>query len=117
MRTNEGPEHARAPKRAASAQAPPALPEMQDAPHTESQRTGRRRVLQASHVVVDEPIRGASPQSFVPFEVRTQEKAHFLRIAFIGASSAAAAFFFLMARRFIPFIAFAFLPPVRMFQV
>ena len=84
---------------------------MQDTPHTESQRTGRRRVLQASHVVVDEPIRGASPQSFVPFEVRTQEKAHFLRIAFIGASSAAAAFFFLMARRFMPFMAFAFFPP------
>ena len=39
--------------------------------------------------------------------------AHFLRMAFIGASSAAAAFFFLMARRFMPFMAFAFLPPLR----
>ena len=73
-------------------------------------------VLQAPHVVIDEPIRGASPQSFVPFEVRTQEKAHFLRIAFIGASSAAAAFFFLMARRFMPFMAFAFLPPTVLHQ-
>ena len=36
-------------------------------------------------------------------------------MAFIGASSAAAAFFFLMARRFIPFIAFAFLPPLRIY--
>ena len=34
-------------------------------------------------------------------------------MAFIGASSAAAAFFFLMARRFIPFIAFAFLRMLR----
>ena len=30
-------------------------------------------------------------------------------MAFIGASSGAAAFFFLMARRFMPFIAFPFL--------
>ena len=37
-------------------------------------------------------------------------------MAFIGASSAAAAFFFLMARRFMPFMAFAFLPPTNLHQ-
>ena len=42
---------------------------------------------------------------------RRPRKAHFLRMAFIGASSGAAAFFFLMARRFMPFIAFPFFPP------
>ena len=47
---------------------------------------------------------------------RRQRKAHFLRMAFIGASSGAAAFFFLMARRFMPFMAFAFLPPTNLSQ-
>ena len=131
---SEGPEHARAPTRVASAQAPPALTEMQDAPHTESQRTGRRRPAvrrptrpttgepapqnwsnRAPRVAVDEPIRGAPRQALAARS--GPRKAYFLRMAFIGASSGAAAFFFLMARRFMPFMAFAFFPPFRIFLV
>ena len=90
---------------------------MRDAPHTESQRTGRPRpndrgvnaselVLQAPRVAVDEPIRGAPRQALAARS--GPRKAHFLRMAFIGASSSAAAFFFRMARRF---MAIAFLWP------
>ena len=61
-------------------------------------------------MAVDEPIRGASQ---VLAARKDPRKAHFLRIAFIGASSGAAAFFFLMARRFMPFMALPFFPPFR----
>merc|ERR1719337_112281 len=61
---------------------------------------GRRRTDSRRFAAKIRALRGEDPR-----------QAHFLRIAFIGASSAAAAFFFLMARRFIPFMAFAFLPP------
>ena len=71
-------------------------------------------VLQAPHVAVEEPIRGAPRQ--VLAARYGPRKAHFLRMAFIGASSGAAAFFFLMARRFMPFMAFAFLPPTNLHQ-
>ena len=61
-------------------------------------------------MAVDEPIRGASQ---VLAARKDPRKVHFLRIAFIGASSGAAAFFFLMARRFMPFMALPFFPPFR----
>ena len=66
-------------------------------------------------MAVDEPLRGAPRRSAASF--RRPRKAHFLRMAFIGASSGAAAFFFLMARRFIPFTAFAFFPPFLIYLV
>ena len=92
------PERARAPNRAASVQAPPAL---------DRGASASELVLQAPRVAVA-ALRG----KFSPLE-NAHEMAHFLRMAFIGASSAAAAFFFLMARRLMPFIAFAFFPPFR----
>ena len=62
-------------------------------------------------MAVEEPIRGA-PRRVLAARYGPR-KAHFLRIAFIGASSGAAAFFFLMARRFMPFMALPFFPPLR----
>ena len=68
VRTREGLQRTRAPNRAASAQAPPALTEMQDAPHTESQRTGRRRpaVRRSTRPTTGEP----APQNW-SFRPRT----------------------------------------------
>merc|ERR1719174_3555378 len=101
--------------------------EVQDALHTESQRTGRRRpaVRRSTRPTTGEPApqnwsnsgpargrRRTDPRRSAASS-RRPRKAHFLRMAFIGASSGAAAFFFLMARRFMPFMALAFLPPLR----